>query len=275
MVVSSTSILSKLTVDITLNPKKAHVLPVRNVRENKAKKPRASPVAKGGSDLMSFQTQFIRKYDLNGSRSRLVDHAPKFRTNVRESLTSSIKSEKKQSTVSGKKRVSDKTRDRVRLKSREMVWKPQNTIGRFDSKTSIAIGDPKGRTGYFRAFASSFQVPVKASTEERKESERVYRLLPHKMKKTLRLYGVSPLVLLRSTQRRISINSKQSSMKSLERKITSLKIGNKPKQETKKLKADRSNERLRIDGPEIAPNFGEANEFEMPNDTQPAETEHI
>lgn len=112
----------------------------------------------------------------------------------------------------------------------------------------MILGESKGKKDYFRAFATT--VPKLYDHKDRSA-----QLLPHRMKKTMRLYGVSPLLLLKKSKYRVksTAKSKKNDLQSIDK---SFKL--KPARKSK-LPVDS----LRAVGPEIAPNFGEANEFDF------------
>jgi hypothetical protein len=85
----------------------------------------------------------------------------------------------------------------------------------------------------------------------KKEKQKQIDLLPPRMKATMRLYGVSPLVLLKRRDSDIKTKAKVNSFRHA-----------KSKGEAKAKEEDGVNDSSRLDGPEIAPGFGEANEFE-------------
>lgn len=86
------------------------------------------------------------------------------------------------------------------------------------------LGQANGRMNYFRAFVGN--IP----TTNTKLTSRLDVLLPHRTKRTARLYGVTPLVFTANTN-------------------LIPKAKNKPKN------------KRRIEGPEIAPNMAEVDEF--------------
>ena len=103
---------------------------------------------------------------------------------------------------------------------------------------TVILGESKGKKDYFRAFTSTLPKPSD-------HKDRIAQLLPHRMKKTMRLYGVSPLLLLKKSKYRV-------------------KSAAKPKERPKAQDQKKINpKKVRVNGPEIAPNFGEDDEFEF------------
>ena len=92
----------------------------------------------------------------------------------------------------------------------------------------------------------------------KKEKQRLIDLVPHRMKKTMRLYGVSPLVLLKTRAPNTGPTSKVDSFRKVKYKKDSIN------ELYNELSGD--SERSRLNGPEIAPNFGDADEFNTAED---------
>lgn len=128
----------------------------------------------------------------------------------------------------------------------------------LNSGVSIVLGDSKGRKDYFRAFANVMKAPP--------SKDRAAQLLPHKFRTTMRLYGVSPLILLKKTHVRPKPILKE---KGREKDISSSrKRYSKPSNNNLKNTVRKESPLLvkngpRAVGPEIAPNFGEENEFDF------------
>jgi hypothetical protein len=99
----------------------------------------------------------------------------------------------------------------------------------------ILLGEPLGHLNYFRAFTNNISVPKLV------KENRIETLLPHRPKKTLRLYGVTPLVLLGKGKPTSPVQ--------------------KWKEKVKKVRSEAKEPDRRIDGPEIAPNMADIDEF--------------
>ncbi|KAJ2999467.1 hypothetical protein HDV02_002780 [Globomyces sp. JEL0801] len=136
------------------------------------------------------------------------------------------------------------------LKTRENHWKKPDVIQEFNNVDVVLGNPPIGQCNYFRAFTTNIQIPKQSKS-------RTEILLPHKAKKTVRLYGVKPLVLLTKTN--------QHPIQFMDRNVRKNVI-NKPQMLSNAPKSkspSKSISRGRIDGPEIAPNMADDNEFEI------------
>ena len=114
---------------------------------------------------------------------------------------------------------------------------------------TIILGEHRAKKDYFRAFATAVAKPID-------KKNRAAKLLPYKMKKTMRLYGVSPLLLLKRSKIRIEPSSKSKGKEMDSKERSRRKDMRKPQLLLV------SNDK-RVDGPEIAPNFSEENEFDV------------
>jgi hypothetical protein len=128
------------------------------------------------------------------------------------------------------------------------------------------LGESRGKKDYFRAFTTAVPKPAN-------QTDRATQLLPHRMKKTMRLYGVSPLILLKKAKYRkpASIKAKQVPENPLA--VAPAALSSK-EQHNSKIKRNWSRTRkiaknedkpidTRVNGVEIAPNFSEENKFDF------------
>ncbi|KAJ3272115.1 hypothetical protein HDV01_005980 [Terramyces sp. JEL0728] len=107
-------------------------------------------------------------------------------------------------------------------------------IPHYDKNVTIVLGQSKGQDNYFRAFVNTISVPSP-------NRSRIDTLLPHRAKKSVRIYSDAPMVLLSSEKRYPN--------KFVEKQVVNHRNKN------------------RISGPEIAPNMAEMNEFELSDNT--------
>jgi hypothetical protein len=169
------------------------------------------------------------------------------------------------------------------LRSTENHWvsyylmkKRLSTLSQYDSNVRIVIGNPEGQQNYFRAFAGHIPVPVKKEDK----TNRIQQLLPYRMRKTIRLYGVSPLVLLGTVKPKIqemriqfqgTKDTKKHSTLGQSPRSTTEKRNLLPKKAQKAIipgQIKKSNEevnmaRKRVVGPEIEPHQAEDFEFDI------------
>eukprot|EP00842_Homolaphlyctis_polyrhiza_P004628 jgi/Hompol1/5166/HPOL_004217-RA len=76
-----------------------------------------------------------------------------------------------------------------RLASRGTHWVPTSQLSLYDPSNPVVIGIPQVPIeGYFRAFTQTMSLPL--------EEPRLARLLPHRFRRSIRVYGASPMVLL-------------------------------------------------------------------------------
>jgi hypothetical protein len=105
----------------------------------------------------------------------------------------------------------------------------------YGDNVKVVTGKSEGKANYFRAFSNSIKVSPKVGSTEDDQTRRTRELLPYRFQRTARLYGVSPLVLMvKSTPKRLSLKPK-------------------PLNQMESFK--------RVNGPEIAPNMAEFDEF--------------
>ncbi|KAJ3313823.1 hypothetical protein HDV04_001384, partial [Boothiomyces sp. JEL0838] len=111
------------------------------------------------------------------------------------------------------------------LSSKENHWKKITEVSQYDKNVSIVLGESNGHSNYFRAFVNTVSIPSNSKSKSRLDA-----LLPHRTKKSIRIYGDKPLVLLKPSKPKL---------------IPSIPL-----------------EKRRVNGPEIAPNMAEINEFD-------------
>lgn len=105
------------------------------------------------------------------------------------------------------------------------------------------LGETHGQKNCFRAFVN---------TVTQKDPGRIAQLLPHRMRKTYRLYGVTPMVLLKRTVRKVKGVKTVQGMQG---------VKGDGRERIERVEGEKIERIERIDGPEIEPNFGEADEF--------------
>ncbi|KAJ3304366.1 hypothetical protein HDV03_002847 [Kappamyces sp. JEL0829] len=172
------------------------------------------------------------------SKKTTVDSRAPFKTQTQPSFTHALPAKLAAIRSGGK---NPNQGNRKTLGSREVLWQPKSNLPKYDSSTMVVLGEGEGKNQYFRAFAKTVKKP-------NDDKDKVARLLPHRMKQTMRLYGVSPLVLLkRSHHKRAKAVAPRPVL---------------PPDQTE-LPEEPDLHSRRIDGPEIAPNFGELNEFDF------------
>lgn len=132
---------------------------------------------------------------------------------------------------------------------------------------TVILGESKGRKDYFRAFTTAIPKPAD-------QTDRAAQLLPHRMKKTMRLYGVSPLILLKKAKYRKPTLPTKPKDAAVGNPLSVAAAGSSSKKQANfKTKMSRNNKKAakndgkpidtRVNGVEIAPNFSEENEFDF------------
>jgi hypothetical protein len=112
-------------------------------------------------------------------------------------------------------------------------WQPLSRLKEYGENVKVVTGKSEGKANYFRAFSNCIKVSPKLASKQDEYSRRTKELLPYRFQKTARLYGVSPLVLIvKATPKKKQKNN------------------SKPSESSK-----------RLNGPEIAPNMAEFDEF--------------
>ncbi|KAJ3262617.1 hypothetical protein HK103_000146 [Boothiomyces macroporosus] len=165
--------------------------------------------------------QFVtRKNNLKnlGKRTILYDRAQKSNNLKFKKENGEIKSNIEFSSKRNDKKIFDIQREKYIKKSKKIT-----EVSQYDKNVSIVLGQSNGHSNYFRAFVNTVSIPSNSKS-------RLDALLPHRTKKSIRIYGDKPLVLLKPI---------------------------KPKFIPGKPLAKR-----RVNGPEIAPNMAEINEFD-------------
>ncbi|KAI8923325.1 hypothetical protein BC831DRAFT_39786 [Entophlyctis helioformis] len=118
-------------------------------------------------------------------------------------------------------------------------------LSAYDPVYPVVVGIPPSQPkGYFRAFSEMISIPL--------EEPRLAQLLPHRFRRTIRLYGISPMVLLAKPKRRLEPLGMPLGFPRLPSLTSDKPLGSIP---------TNTDDGKRVAGAEIEPRLGDDGEF--------------